>query len=100
MLQAAEEPIHLVATKLSWVGGSVQPSFGPCFGTKASGRCPSAAARGSHKGGQGGNVCFRLLFLYQFTCITQVTVPSAHLLPPLESNSVAGSFVQNWYDFI
>lgn len=76
-LQAVEEPIHSVATKLSWVGGSVQTSFGPCLGTEASDQCPSAAARGSHREGQGENSWFRLHFLYQFMCVIQVMVPSA-----------------------
>lgn len=55
------------AISLAWVGGSVWGSFGSCFGTEVSGRCPSAAARAAHKGRQWGNFWFRFHFLYQFT---------------------------------
>lgn len=62
---------------LSWVGGSVQMGFDSCFGTKASGCCPSAATRGSQRTGQGENFHFRFHFLYWFMCMTQIMVPSA-----------------------
>lgn len=93
MLQNLEEIIHCVGTKLCWVGGSVRTILAP----KSQVTSPSAA-RGCHKWEQGRNFWVKLHFFLPIHVCNLGTFCS--LPSPLESNSGAGSFVQNQYDLI